>query len=112
MVYGTSIICLQWGPIIGLWLHGLDPIFTCDLRIWQRFFYGLRLQHETRLASFCVKSQRFTVFKMRMRLLAKINQETDSRLKSYCIVLWSRTKSKKVMFMLIDIISLQWHIRY
>ena len=63
------------GPIIGLRLHGLDPISTCGLRIWQWVFYGLRLQHKTRLASFGVNWQRFTAFKMRMRLLAKINQE-------------------------------------
>ena len=71
----NAILYYYGGPIIGLRLHGLDPILTCGLRIWQWFFYGLRLQRKTRLASFGVNWQRFTAFKMRMRLLAKINQE-------------------------------------
>ena len=75
MLLCTRLAALQGGPIIGLRLHGLDPISTCGLRIWQWVFYGLRLQHKTRLASFGVNWQRFTAFKMRMRLLAKINQE-------------------------------------
>ena len=65
----------SWGPIIGLRLRGLDPIFTCGLRIWQWLSYGLRLQRKTPLASFGVNWQRFTAFKMRMRLPANINQE-------------------------------------
>ena len=60
------------GPIIGLRLHGHDPIFTCGLRIWQWFFYGLRLQHKMRLASLAVNSQRFTALGMRMRLLVEV----------------------------------------
>ena len=39
-------------PIIGLRLHGFDPIVTHGLRVRQWFFYGLRLRNEMRLASF------------------------------------------------------------
>ena len=60
--------CTVGGPIIGLRLHGFDPIFTCGLRIWQWFFYGLRLQHQVRLAFSAVNRQRFAAFGMRMRL--------------------------------------------
>ena len=59
------------GPIIGLRLHGFDPIFTCGLRIWQWFFNGLRLQQKMRLASSAVNWQRFAAFGMRMQLLVE-----------------------------------------
>ena len=63
---------LSGGPIIGLRLHGLGPIFKGGLRISTWFFYGLRLQQKVRLASFSVNSQRFTASMLRLRLSAEI----------------------------------------
>ena len=61
-----------WGPIIGLRLHGLDPIFKGGLRISTWFFYGLRLQQKVRLASCSVNSRRFTASILPLRLSAEI----------------------------------------